>query len=117
LFVWTWSDAIRENKYISRRYGLLGAKCHYFSNEAELGYFIRLILNDVLNGLRMRQLVSLSYETSFGPDKGNILVVRNKLGVPISVIEGKQPSPDKLSNDKLLGQVFDYLSNFRNNFG
>jgi hypothetical protein len=63
------------------------------------------------------QLVSLSYETSLGPDKGDVWVVRNHSGVPISVIEVKQPSPDKLSNDKLLGQLFDSLSNLRNTFG
>jgi hypothetical protein len=88
-----------------------------FSNEAELGDFIRAILRDVFNGLGMRQLLSLSYETALGPDKGNVWVVRTKSGVPISVIEAKLPSPGKLSNDKLLGQVFDYLSNLRNNFG
>jgi hypothetical protein len=48
--------------------------------------------------------------------KSDIWVVKTKSGVPIAVIEVKQPGLNKLSNRKVPGQVFDYMSNLRNYF-
>ena len=96
----------------------------YF-NEAEIEHRVRLIIQDVLMCLAINTQVSIHYqativsvvETGRSESKSDIWVVKTKSGVPIAVIEVKQPGLSKLSNRKVLGQVFDYMSNLRNSFG
>jgi hypothetical protein len=90
-----------------------------YSNEAEIVSYIRPILRDVLVCLKISQDdIYLSLESDLLANKSDIWVVRTKSGVPIAVIEVKQPGEGKkLSNPRVLGQVFDYLASLRNSFG
>ena len=96
-----------------------------YCNEAEIESFVRLIIVDALLYLGIDTQVSLHYQETLVSAvegvrkelKSDIWVVKTKSGVPIAVIEVKQPGYDKLNNKKVLGQVFDYMSNLRNSFG
>ena len=96
-----------------------------YLNEAEVMHRVRLIILDVLLCLAINTQVSIHYqasvvsvvETGRGESKSNIVVVETKYGVPIAVIVVKEQGSSKLSNPKVLGQVFDYMSNLRNSYG
>ena len=100
------------------------SRISYF-NESEIEHHVRHIVQDVLRCLDIYTLVSIHYQatlvsvvdTERRESKSDIWVVKTQSGVPIAVIEVKQPGTSKLSNLKVLGQVFDYMCNLRNSFG
>jgi hypothetical protein len=88
-----------------------------FSNEAEIFFYIRHILRDVLISLEIFRDVYLSSETDWVVKKSSIWVVRTQSDVPIAVIVVKQPGVGRISQECVLGEVFDYLATLRNSFG
>jgi len=96
-----------------------------YSNEPQIEAHVRNLLQDVLTLLGIDRKVVLDYQTrliykmenSSMESRSDIWVVKSRSGVPISLVEVKQPGNSKLSNSHVLGQMFDYMSNLRNSFG
>jgi hypothetical protein len=88
-----------------------------YANEAEVVDPIRNILHDVLCCVGLTESVYLSYEGDLAGSRSDVWVLRKNSGVPVAVIEVKQPGPSKMENLHVLGQVFDYICNLRNSFG
>ena len=96
----------------------------YF-NESGIEDHVRYIIKDVLHSLGINRQVSIHYQATLigkidgkrKESKSDIWVVKTLSGVPIAIVEVKQPGRAKMNNKRVLGQVFDYMCNLRNSFG
>jgi hypothetical protein len=96
------------------------SECHNritCASEFEVVAPIRNILRDVLCCVGLTESVYLAYEGELAGSRSDVWVVRKNSGVPVAVIEVKQPGSSKMENLHVLGQVFDYICNLRNSFG
>ena len=97
-----------------------------YSNETGIEGYVRQYLTDVLRSVGLIGSYQLDYQTTLAStapngspitSKCDIWVVKSLSGVPIAVIEVKQPGNGRLDNHNVLGQVFDYITQLRNSFG
>jgi hypothetical protein len=87
-----------------------------YSNEAGVNEFVKLVMEDVLEAMGVREQVKLRAEVevmSVRPDF-TLLYVN---GHPIGTIEGKQPGKDAMTDGNILGEVYDQLMHLHSIFG
>ena len=100
-----------------------------YNNEADIEVYVRNISQDVMALLGIDDECSFNFQATLvsvtdadlkKESKSDIWVVKTKSGMPFLIIEVKQPGQSgksKLTNTKVLGQVFDYMCDLRNSFG
>lgn len=96
-----------------------------YNNKSEIEPHVLNIVTDVMSALNLNSIISLRYQNKLvyeaidgrNVSRSDIWVVKSQSGYPIAVIEVKQPGNLKLSNQRVLGEVFDYMLNLRSSFG
>jgi hypothetical protein len=115
-------DLSWPSTFLFELHGQNDKKRIFYFGEREIEYRVRQIIQNVLQCLGIMKQVWIHYQATLvsvaETDKSDIFVVETQESeIPIAVIAVKQPGYDKLVNAKVLGEVFDYMSNLRNSFG
>ena len=99
-----WSQVLKKK-------GTLGG----FSSEADVNSFVKAVILDVLEGLDVREDVTVRMEVEIKRNRPDFMVIRIS-GHPIGTIKGKQPGSDAMHHGNILGEVYDQLLHLRSVF-
>lgn len=83
-----------------------------YSTEADLTILISATLRDLAEAIAKllgeARLLSFSRELEVDGEKADIWVIMRR-GRPVGVIEVKKPGKDAMSNEHILGELYDYM--------
>jgi hypothetical protein len=86
-----------------------------YSNEAGVNKFVCLAIEDILEGLGIREKVTIRAEVEVMRNRPDFMLILVN-GHPIGTIEGKQPGKNAMDHPNILGEVYDQLEHLRSIF-
>ncbi|KYQ93041.1 hypothetical protein DLAC_05650 [Tieghemostelium lacteum] len=86
-----------------------------YSTESDIQIFVKLCLHDIIFACDMR--AHCTNELGITGLRPDIMVIQKNNGLPIGVVEVKKPGSNVMENERIHGQIFNFMTRLKEMYG